>query len=70
MNLGVHEQVCLSYLRTHEGDKGLDMNELVSGIGREFLSMDAEHIMNAINNLYRGGVIERRYDGRYEIPEW
>ena len=52
MNLGVHEQVCLSYLRTHEGDKGLDMNELVSGIGRECLSMDAEHIMNAINNLY------------------
>ena len=70
MNLGVHEQVCLSYLRTHEGDKGLDMNELVSGIGRECLSMDAEHIMNAINNLYRDGVIERRYDGRYEIPEW
>lgn len=70
MNLDVHEQVCLSFLRTHEGDMGLSMNELVRGISREYRSMDTEQIMNAINNLYRGGVIERRYDGRYEIPEW
>ena len=70
MNLDVHEQVCLSFLRTHEGDMGLSMNELVRGISREYWSMDTEQIMNAINNLYRGGVIERRYDGRYEIPEW
>ena len=70
MNLGIHEQICLNFLRMHEGDSGLDMNELVSGIGREYLSMDAEQIMNAIYSLYRGGVIERRYDGRYEIPEF
>ena len=70
MNLDVHEQVCLSFLRTHEGDMGLSMNELVRGISREYRSMDTEQIMNDINNLYRGGVIERRYDGRYEIPEW
>ena len=70
MNLDVHEQVCLSFLRTHEGDMGLSMNELVRGISREYRSMDTEQIMNAINNLSRGGVIERRYDGRYEIPEW
>ena len=70
MNLDIREQICLSFLRTHEGDTGLSMNELVRGISREYRSMNAEQIMNAINNLYRGGVIERRYDGRYEIPEW
>ena len=70
--LTASETMCLDYIRRHEKvDDGVDLNGLVDGINREHVSMDdPETILCAVHSLHRMGMIERRYDGRYEIPEW
>ncbi len=70
--LTASETACLDYIRRHEGsDDGVDLNEMVERIGDEYISADdPEIILCAVHSLYRMGMIERRYDGRYEIPEW
>lgn len=72
ISLTASETMCLDYIRRHEMvDDGVDLNELVDGISREYVSMDdPEIILCAVHSLHRMGMIERRYDGRYEIPEW
>lgn len=66
------ETMCLDYIRRHErADDGVDLNMMVERIRGEFVSLDdPEIILCAVHSLHRRGIIERRYDGRYEIPEW
>lgn len=70
--LSASEEMCLDYIRRHEkAEDGVDLNDMVQRIGEEYISMyDPESILCAVHSLHRMGVIERRYDGRYEIPEW
>ena len=70
--LSTSEEMCLDYIRRHEkAEDGVDLNDMVRRIGEEYISMDnPESILCAVHSLHRMGVIERRYDGRYEIPEW
>ena len=49
----------------------MDLNSMIQRIRREFPSMDdSRTVFCAVHDLYSKGIIERRYDGRYEIPEW
>ncbi len=69
--LSASEEICLDYIRRHEkAEDGVDLNDMVRGIGGELRLNDPETVKSAVRSLYRRGIIERRYDGRYEIPEW
>lgn len=72
MILSASESMCLEYIRRHEKEEdGVDLDSMVRRIDEECPSMDDfETITRAVHNLYIKGMIERRYDGRYEIPEW
>lgn len=70
MILSASESMCLEYIRRHE-EGGVDLDSMVRRIGEECPSMDDfETTTRAVHNLYIKGMIECRYDGRYEIPEW
>lgn len=72
MMLSASESMCLEYIQRHEkGEDGVDLNSMIRRIRREFPSMDdSRTVFCAVHDLYSKGIIERRYDGRYEIPEW
>lgn len=72
MMLSASESMCLEYIRRHEKEEdGVDLNSMIRRISREFPSMDdSRTVFCAVHSLYIKGMIERRYDGRYEIPEW
>lgn len=72
MILSASESMCLEYIRRHEKEEdGVDLDSMVRMIGEECPSMDDfETTTRAVHNLYIKGMIECRYDDRYEIPEW
>ena len=63
------EDAVLQYIRQHEKPDGVDVNEMVDYL-ESSLYIDPENTLLAVRGLYRKAYIERRYDGRIEIPEW
>lgn len=63
------ECVVLHYIREHGELDGVDVDTMVEDLeSRMFIH--PESTLLAIHSLYQKGYIERRYDGRYEVPEW
>lgn len=61
------EDVVLHYISEHEEPDGVDVNSMVDDLESDMF-IYPESTLLAIRNLYMKGYIERRYDGRIEIP--
>lgn len=68
------ESEVLDYIRKHERE-GLNRSSIAKGLIRELRSRGPVparpliEVSEALDSLYRMGIIERTYDGTYEIPE-
>lgn len=69
------ESEVLDYIRKHERE-GLNRSTIAKGLIRELRSRGPVparpliEVSEALGSLYRMGIIERTYDGTYEIPEF
>lgn len=69
------ESEVLDYIRKHERE-GLNRSTIAKGLIRELRSRGPVparpliEVSEALDSLYRMGIIERTYDGTYEIPEF
>lgn len=63
------EMIVLEYIRTHEKPDGVDVDTMTKDLESEGLVGPGDSL-GAVHGLYRKAYIERRYDGRVEIPEW
>lgn len=61
------EDVVLHYIRKHEVPDGVDVNSMVEDLESDMF-IYPENTLLAVRSLYMKGYIERRYDGRIEIP--
>lgn len=60
----------LGYIRRMERvHDGVDYGRIVADARGSFPRESNQRIDSALISLYNLGYIERRYDGRYEIPE-
>lgn len=60
----------LDYIRRNETDMdGVEHNSIVTDASGSYPDMPLRCLDAALTSLYSQGYIERRYDGRYEIPE-
>lgn len=58
------------YIRRNEKDMdGVEHNSIVMDAHRSYPDMPLRCVDATLMSLYIQGYIERRYDGRYEIPE-
>ena len=61
----------LDYIRRMEKvHDGVDYARIVTDARGSFPDESRRRIDSALMSLYTLGYVERRYDGRYEIPEW
>lgn len=69
------EAEVLDYIRKHERE-GLNRSSIAKGLIRELRSRGPVparpliEVSEVLDSLYRMGIIERTYDGTYEIPEF
>lgn len=60
----------LGYIRRVEKvQDGAEWGRILMDARKTFPDVSDRRIDEALRSLYRAGFIERRYDGRYEIPE-